>query len=124
MANVSFASNIDFKQIFTTIVIILVTFFAGFWTGKRIYENKNKNTLNFTQTSSSSQNVIAKEVDGVFWIKAGEEAMCPETHPIKGKFSEGVGFFYTSENKSYARVKPEFCLVSEEYAKNSGFLKK
>ena len=124
MSNVSFNSNVDFKQLFTTLLIILVTFFAGFWTAKRIYEKKNSIKSFTTSFSASSENIIAKEVDGVYWIKAGEEAVCPDTNPIKAKFDAGVGFFYTQDNKMYSRVKPELCLASEEYARKAGFLKK
>lgn len=126
MEKSSFSSKIDLKQTLITIMIAVVIFLLGFWTAKRIYEKKDNHSNKKTEISqvSSSQNMVAKEVDGVFWIKAGESAVCPETHKIKAKFNQGVGFFYTPENKSYNRVKPEFCLATEEYAKNAGFLKK
>jgi hypothetical protein len=77
-----------------------------------------------------AQVVVEKKVDaqavpGVFWIKAGGQPVCPDSHPIKGKFDNYTGYFYATDYKTYDKIKPVLCFASEEYAaKEGGFLKK
>lgn len=116
-------SRNNWLLVFGLVVVGLSLFGSGFWVG-----NKLKNVD--ASSTSSSPLIIEKKVDavsvpGVYWIKAGESPVCPETHPIKGKFDNYTGYFYAIDYKTYDKIKPMLCFASEEYAsKQAGFLKK
>jgi hypothetical protein len=107
--------------------LVIVVFGLGFYFGFN-YANKQINQSIVISNHSAESNTTNKEVkpvEGVFWIKSGEDPICPNTHPIKIKFDSGICFFYTKENKSYSRVKPNLCAVDENFALNEmGCLKK
>jgi len=108
--------------------LVVVVFGLGFYFGFN-YANKQANLSAITSLNESSEsyttNKEIKPIEGVFWIKSGEDPICPNTHPIKVKFDSGVCFFYSKENKSYSRVKPNVCAVDENFAlKEMGCLKK
>lgn len=113
-----------------TFVSVLI-FVSGFYFGFKYSEGQDEG---FTATTSDIKGVaeqvenvevITKELEGVYWIKAGEDPTCPKDYPIKGKYDGTVGFFYTKENQFYNRVKAALCFATEDFAENSaGFLKK
>jgi hypothetical protein len=109
-------------------------YFVGFYFG---YKNKeareSQNSLlvsNKPSTASlETEKLITagdlKDIPEVYWIRSGEEPVCPQSHPIKGKFDSAVNLYYTKENKFYDRVKPNLCFVHEVFAKDiAGFVKK
>jgi hypothetical protein len=74
---------------------------------------------------TDAQNIAIKEVEGVYWIKLGMEPVCPSEYPVKGKFADTGGVYYTKESKTYSRIKPELCFAAEEFAREkAGFVKK
>jgi hypothetical protein len=118
---------------FGFVFVFSLLFGAGFYFGFKT--SQAQTNYNFTATKSdikaladsSSQkvNIISKEIEGVFWIMPGEKPECPETHKIKAKFSTAnSGVFYSPENKNYAKVTPQLCFTTEDFAKAKGFLKK
>jgi hypothetical protein len=119
---------------FGFVFVFSLLFGAGFYFGFKTSQAQTNS--NFTATKSDikaladsasqpKENIIAKEVDGVHWIMPGEKPECPDTHKIKAKFSSGnSGVFYSPENKNYAKVSPQLCFATEDFAKAKGFLKK
>jgi hypothetical protein len=113
--------------------VFCLLFGAGFYFGFKTSQAQNS-TFTATksdikamaETSASSQDkVITKEVEGVFWILPGQKPDCPETHKMKAKFSNSnSGVFYSPDNKNYAKVVPQLCFATEDFAKNKGFVKK
>jgi hypothetical protein len=115
------------------LILAIVVFAVGFYFGTEYTsdsQQKNNHTINSDDFDRAAETiekkeVVALEVEGVYWIKAGEEPICPEDHPIKGKFDPTANVFYTKENKSYNRVKPHVCFATEEFAETkAGFIKK
>lgn len=128
------------KQFFTYLgyfSILCLLFGAGFYFGFKIGESKfenerislqekiqTKNESDFEQASKITSPISTKEVDFVHFVKAGEQPICPETHMIKAKYDKTIGYFYGQNHKSYDKVVPSLCFVTEEVAKSKGFLKK
>ncbi len=113
------------------VFILLAIFGLGFWFGTKYIqtqENESKIIVETTTTSSSINNIKdikTTENPEIFWIKVGQQPVCPETHPIKGKFSTDSGIYYLTENKNYDRVKPHICFKTEEFTRDvAGFVKK
>lgn len=119
--------------------LVVIIFIFGFYLGYKNRDSKAETTASNTntvqansETISSSQKInntneaITSPSQGVFWIKVGENPVCPENYPVKGKFdSSSAKFYYTTDNKSYDRVKPDICFTSEDFAsKTAGFIKK
>ena len=113
----------------------VLLFVGGFYFGYKYNAGKTVSTtsgivagvedIKKSADSVTNVQVQAKEVEGLLWIKAGEEPICPNTHPIKGKVDGTIGYYYNKTNKSYDRVKPIVCFATEEYAeKSAGFVKK
>jgi len=117
-----------FLPIIALILATIAVFSLGFYFGFQYAHKKDlslKAEFNEQVESNAEVNQEIKPVEGVFWIKSGADPICPSTHPIKIKFDSGVCFFYTKENKSYSRVKPNICAVDENFALNEmGCLKK
>ncbi len=112
-----------------TFLLVIIVFIIGFYYGFRYHENNFGGVdlvkLKDTTESLERVEVKTKEVEGIFWIKSGEDPICPNTHPVKIKYDSGVCFFYTKENRSYSRVKAHVCSATEDFAKNQmGCLKK
>jgi hypothetical protein len=113
--------------------VFCLLFGAGFYFG---FKTSQSQTSNLTATksdikamaessTSNTEKIIAKEVEGVFWLVPGQKPDCPETHKLKAKYNNSnSGIFYSPENKNYAKVTPQLCFATEEFAKSSGFLKK
>lgn len=113
--------------------VFCILFGSGFYFG---YKTSQAQSTDLTATKSDikaladstsigQEKIVAKEVEGVFWIIPGQKPDCPETHKLKAKFaSTNSGIFYSPDNKSYAKVVPQLCFATEEFAKNKGFLKK
>jgi hypothetical protein len=102
----------------------------GFWFGIK-YQlaavNKTGVASYVSSTPVTSEKAIKTlEIEGVWFIKAGEKPECPENYLIKGKFADsGTGYYYTKESKTFDRVKPQICFATEEVAKTkAGFVKK
>jgi hypothetical protein len=75
--------------------------------------------------SNSTSKNLTKELFGVFWIKVNQEPICPASYTVKGTFKAEGGTYYTADYKSYTRIKPDICFVSEEFARDTaGFIKK
>jgi hypothetical protein len=126
-------------SVLSTLCAILLFFGVGFYIGWKVKEanstNSNTNLAQNniltsqaaaqTEKSANIPKIESLPVEGVSFIKANNPKNCPETHQIKGTFTLDVGYFYTKENKSYDRVKPDICFASEEFAKDTaGFIKK
>lgn len=121
----------DFKRFlnYSGIVFIFVCLFgAGFYFGYKAGILKGREGISMqnqmSRNSIDVEEVEAKNVDGVMFIKLGEQPICPESHPIKGKIDNDTRFYYTKENKTFDRVKPQLCFATEEFAKNIGFSKR
>ena len=113
------------------VFLVCLLFTVGFYFGYKNAEARlNIQTVNQGFQSDVSaetidKEIIAESVPGVYWIKPGEEPICPNTHPVKGTYNDNNGNFYTKENSRYDRIKPDICFATEEYAKNeSGYIKK
>jgi len=112
--------------------LVILIFLSGFYFG---YKNRDaraseeiSNQIVIQTESSTSPQVQgvseAKNPSGVFWIKLGQEPICPTGFPIKGKYKDSSKVFYTQDNKSYGRVKPDLCFATEDFAiKEAGFIK-
>ncbi|MBC7472000.1 MAG: hypothetical protein H7196_01915 [candidate division SR1 bacterium] len=113
--------------------VFCILFGSGFYFG---FKTSQSQVTNLTATKSdikaladsslsSQDKIVTKEVEGVFWITPGQKPDCPETHKIKAKFNNtNSGIFYSPDNKNYAKVTPQLCFATEEFARNKGFLKK
>ena len=109
-----------------------VLFGAGFYFGFKTSQAQ-QSTLTATKydikaladSNQKQENIVSKEVEGVYWILPSQDPVCPETHKIKAKFStSNNGVYYSPENKSYTKVQPQLCLATEDFAKKNGFIKK
>jgi hypothetical protein len=111
------------------LLLVVLVFGIGFYYGFR-YREANSQEADFSDVQGAAESiehieVKAKEVDGVYWIKAGQDPNCPADHPIKGKFDSGVCFFYNKDNQFYNRVKAHVCFATEEFAEEEvGCIKK
>jgi hypothetical protein len=113
--------------------VFCLLFGSGFYFG---FKTSQAQSTNLTATKSdikalvdtnltNQEKVIAKEVDGVFWILPGQKPDCPDTHKLKAKFNtSNSGIFYSPDNKNYGKVTPQLCFATEDFAKKNGFLKK
>ena len=104
---------------------------AGFYFGYRVRDNQQSNPeaaalgVSIDSSNVSKTPIATLPVEGVFWIKSGQNPVCPPTHPIKGTFQSDGGSFYTTTNKTYERIKPDICFASLEFAKDQvGFVQK
>ncbi len=110
-------------------LLVVVVFIIGFYYGFRYHESNNS-SVDLTSIQGAAETieqveVTTKEVEGVRWIKSGEDPTCPADHPIKGKFDSGVCFYYNKDNQFYNRVKAHVCFATEEFAEQSaGCIKK
>lgn len=135
------AKTINKPSIYSILVILfsgIVFFPVGFFFGYKTKVNDATPETSLATTSSSiSSSSVTTSVSNqratsvtntteVFWIKVGTNPVCPETHPIKGKFDSSTAkFYYTTENKNYDRVRPDICFTTENFAKDvAGFVKK
>lgn len=119
------------------VVFIAIIFFAvGFFFGYKTKVNNGSTDTATTATSSpansassissTASTTLTNTTTDVFWIKVGTNPVCPDTHPIKGKFDSSTAkFYYTTDNKNYDRVRPDICFTTENFAKDTaGFVKK
>ncbi len=115
------------------LVLVVILVGSGFYFGYKNAEaslktdSTSKNVSNALAKINSSQKSEVKilEVEGAFWLKNGQDPICPATHPVKGKFDSKANVYYLPENKFYNRSSPDICFASEEYARDkAGFLKK
>lgn len=124
-------------DIFGLVVLGLILFVAGFYFGYKTMSSSagignpfgpNNSSGAITAANSSSTQEVkieAKDVPGVYWIKAGESPVCPPEYPIKGRFDNSANVFYTKDSKMYNRVSPDICFATEDFAQNSaGFVRK
>ena len=127
------------NEILNTLGILLlgvILFGGGFYFGGKTTSASLNKELKSDQTISSFTDSITtepvveaiskgQEVPGVYWIKVGQAPICPETHPLKGKFDSNVNVYYLPDYPQYDRVKAEICLSDENFASQSaGFIKK
>jgi hypothetical protein len=116
--------------IFLCIFLVFIGFYFGFKTAKAQMEvTTTKEEIGKIADKLTSKpevaGVTAKEVDGVYWIKANSEPNCPDDYPIKGTFSANNGNYMTKTYKGYEKTRPDICFATEEYARDSaGFIKK
>ena len=121
----------SFHYLTCTIVGIL-SFFGGFYVSNKIKVEKPESAppvvaSDAKANSNTSDKVVTnvKNIDSVYWVKPGQEPICPQTHSVKGKFDSNINIFYTQSNKNYFRIRPDICFSSEEFAKDqAGFVKK
>jgi len=122
------------------VVAVALTFFGlGFFFGYKTKASSTNTEVNLATNSATFSVATSSEISSsitpntpitnngeVFWIKVGTNPVCPETHPIKGKFDTSTAkFYYTTDNKSYDRVRPDICFTTENFAKDiAGFIKK
>lgn len=113
-------------------LVFCLLFGAGFYFGYKTSQAQSsdltisRNELkSLAESNIKNENIVTKEVEGVYFIIPGEKPQCPESHKIKAKFNtSSLGIFYTTENKNYEKVIPQICFATEDFAKRSGFLKK
>ena len=111
------------------ILLCVILTGIGFYFG---YKTREAHTANLVDSGVliaakeiEKKEIKALEVVGVFWILPNKDPICPENHPVKGTFGANSGNFYTKDNKSYERVKPDICFATEEFARDkAGFIKK
>ena len=122
----------------TLLGVAVIFFVAGFFFGYKTKVNNSSAEVNISSSSLSlnsstynsstkvSPTITLTNTSDVFWIKVGTNPVCPETHPIKGKFDSSTAkFYYTTDNKNYDRVRPDICFTTENFAKDTaGFVKK
>ena len=116
-----------------SVLMIIVGFYFGFRYNQSSFESQESSSFqNSTQDSQGDSGsnlaidaVDFKKIEEVFWIKLAQEPVCPQTHPIKGKFGSDVNVFYLPDHKSYNRVKPQICFKTKVFAEEeAGFLQK
>jgi hypothetical protein len=133
----SFQSVLNYLGYF---LLAVVLFGAGFYFGyknatasiqansdstTKAVENVAKTIVDSSQTSSSTNTSSVKPTTGVYWIKSGQQPVCPQEYSIKGKFDSPASFYYMKDNKQYDRVKADICFASEEVARDvAGFIRK
>jgi hypothetical protein len=118
--------------VFTLVLCLAIGYFIGLNTG--INQNLNKiNTekTHFQSSISTSENdqspyTLTKSETNIIFLKPNDEMKnCPKSHPIKGVFRDGVGFYYLPENKFYNRIKENLCFKTKDDAINiGGFIQK
>ena len=135
-----FIPNLDeYLQTAGYVLLGLILFGGGFYFGAKVTGAKQVEQADYdtaiqqvaltsvVEDAVTNQLPVqaAESVPGVYWLPVNQPPVCPETHPLKGKFDSSVNVYYTPENKSYDRVKPHLCLSDENYAQNeAGFIKK
>ncbi len=128
-----FASTLNKNKIISygiSITLIIFVFGIGFYFGHKTGINQVlatvvKQDIDNPKPTTKADNLKIIPTQGVYWVKANQEPKCPDTHPIKGKFTTGGNKFYDSTYKTYDKIKPDVCFVSVEFAKNeSGFTQK
>jgi hypothetical protein len=110
-----------------TVVIFIIGFYFGYKNAKANEANITKPVVTTATNDSNNQltELKAIQVDGVYWIKTGQDPVCDKNHPIKGTFADNFGNFYTPDNSRYERIKADICFATEEYARDTaGFIKK
>jgi DNA polymerase sigma len=125
------------QQIINTLAIILVCsflIFIGFYFGYKSAKSQVELTVSKDEmgkiaqslnSSTPNENVLAKEVPGVFWIKSNQEPVCPKEYPIKGTFNSNGGNYVQKTFKNYDKTRPDICFATEEFARDVvGFIKK
>jgi hypothetical protein len=136
-------NKINFNEILSSLGVICVCvllFGGGFYFGAKSSKVKLKEELSkqekiqslaISESSLEKSNIkveassVGEPVAGAYWIKVGQAPICPETHPIKGKFDSKVNIYYTPDYPKYDKIKPEICLSDEAFAKDiAGFIKK
>jgi len=112
--------------IFLAIVLFSSGFYFGFKNSSaKQSESQVEKNIAETKSDSVTELIKAKDVDGVFWIKPGQEPICPKEYSIKGTFNDSGGNFYTKTNPRYDRIKPDICFATEDFARDkTGFIKK
>jgi hypothetical protein len=111
------------NQLIITVSAILLLG-LGFWAGIR-YSTANYKPQDLKINIDRTATTVSKEVLGVQWIKSGENPTCDADHPVKGRVDSGLGYYYTNENKNYAKIKPSICFANEDVAKlQAGYIKK
>jgi hypothetical protein len=124
--------TINWKDITLSLGALIIVFVLGGYFGYRIQEVHNFSRVTELQSEviiaqsgrgvDESIEVVPIEVPGIHWLKPGGESICPETHPIKAKFTSTGNVAYTQDNKSYNRVTAHICLVNATYAvEEAGF---
>ena len=112
---------------------ILIIFGLGFYFGFRVGGTNNLSQTkteysnsNMSSSNSATVKIESKEVPGVFFFKINSaDHVCPIDYKVKGTFGTDTGNYYLENNKNYARIKPDICFASEEFARDSaGFIKK
>jgi hypothetical protein len=109
----------------------VIFFGSGFYFGNKtgvantLNSNVQSNIDKQKSTLVTPPNLEIIKSEGISWIKANQEPKCPETHPIKGKFTAGGNKFYDTNYKGFDKIKPDICFVSVDFAKNTaGFVQK
>ena len=115
--------------VFLVIIIFVIGFYFGYKNAKSSASTNQTSSGSFTPISTAESKpqteIKAVNVDGVMWIKAGQDPICPSDHPVKGTFSDNFGNYYTKDNNRYDRIKPDICFATEEFARDTaGFIKK
>lgn len=121
------------------ILLGLLIFVGGFYFGGKSTENRlAKDYESRYEISTFAQEInstgaelqtttesLALEIPGVHWIRVGEAPICPESHPLKGKFDKNVNIYYLPDYPQYDKVKAQICLSDEQFATQSaGFIRK
>ncbi|NJL96603.1 hypothetical protein HC766_00295 [Candidatus Gracilibacteria bacterium] len=114
--------------------VFSIIFVSGFYFGYKSSNAKNDKIVASTSEiealanevrNESADNYNTLDVEGVFWIRVGQQPTCPPTHPIVGKFDKNINIYYLQDHQSYDSVKAHICFVDEEMARDTaGFVRK
>lgn len=123
------------KDVVVTLIGIGIIFTLGGYFGYRIQEVQNVKlvsdlqaqviTAETTSEKSDTTQLITHDIPEVSWLPPGGGTSCPDTHPVKGKFTSTGNIAYTTTNKTYKRITAHICFASIDYATNvAGFFAK
>jgi len=115
-------------QLISLFSVGIICLGIGFFFGQKARQNPITATVadvnKIANISKEEIKYIETQIPEVYFFKLDENRICPKDYKIKAKFGTDAPIFYTLENKSYNRVKPELCFVSKEKALEKGFVEK
>jgi predicted PolB exonuclease-like 3'-5' exonuclease len=121
----------NISNILAIVLICCLCAGLGYYFGSKVStkEMQDKQKVEIAKVvenvEKKTENIIAKDIPGVQWIKANTEPKCDALHPIKGVYRGDSAFYYTKNYKNYDKTKPDMCFATEEFARDTvGLIKK
>ncbi len=115
-------------QLISLFSVGIICLGIGFFFGQKVKQNPVTATVadvnKIAKISQEQIKYIETPLPEVYFFKLDESRICPKDYKIKAKFGTDAPIFYTFENKTYDRVKPELCFVTKEKAIEKGFVEK